>query len=195
MNERGRDEYRFVLSVGYRHEAIVAHFGDSYHGVPLSHSIETTPLGTGGGLLLALDRVAGHLPFLLLNGDTYFEADLGALHRFHAAKQSEWTFSLFRSPQDGRYMGMGVDDSGRITTLKSGSAGCGQWANGGVYLVDPDLLRAGPWAPGARLSLEDDILPAAFDSGRRLYGLECAGAFIDIGVPEDYLRAPGLLTA
>jgi len=121
----GQGVERFVLSVGYRHEAIVAHFGDSYHGVPLSHSIESTPLGTGGGLLFALDRVAGPLPFLLLNGDTYFEADLGALHRFHAAKQSEWTFSLFRSPQDGRYMGMGVDDSGRIMTLKSGLAGAG----------------------------------------------------------------------
>jgi D-glycero-alpha-D-manno-heptose 1-phosphate guanylyltransferase len=47
--------------------------------------------------------------------------------------------------------------------------------------------------PGDRLSLEDDLLPAAFEQGRRFYGLECPGAFIDIGIPQDYLRAPGLL--
>jgi len=29
--------------------------------------------------------------------------------------------------------------------------------------------------------------------GVRFYGVECAGMFIDIGVPEDYSRAASLL--
>jgi len=192
----GQGVERFVLSVGYRHEAIVAHFGTQHRGVPLQYAVERAPLGTGGGLLLALDLLADQQrPFLLLNGDTYFEVDLTALHEFHVRRQSDWTFSLFRSSEAGRYMGMGIDDEGHITALKSGTAEPGRLANGGVYLVDPSVLRARPWVAGGKLSLEDDILPVAFGSGRRLYGFECAGAFIDIGVPADYQRAAALLAA
>ena len=43
----------FVLSVGYRHEAIIDYFGDSYHGVLIDYVIETEPLGTGGALRMA----------------------------------------------------------------------------------------------------------------------------------------------
>jgi D-glycero-alpha-D-manno-heptose 1-phosphate guanylyltransferase len=44
-----------------------------------------------------------------------------------------------------------------------------------------------------KLSLEDDLFPHAFAAGRRLFGIEFKGTFIDIGVPEDYHRAPTLL--
>lgn len=187
---------RFVLSVGYRREAIVDHFGDRYRGVPVEYAVETEPLGTGGGLLLALSRLgAGGDAVLVLNGDTYFEVDLRALAAFHAERRSEWTFALFRCAEAGRYMGMGVADDGRITALKSGSAQPGRLANGGVYLLQPQALRGLPWAAGDRVSLEDDLLPALFGAGRRLYGCEAAGAFIDIGVPEDYRRAPAMLAA
>ncbi len=192
----GQGVDRFVLSVGYRHEAIVAHFGASYRGVAIDYSIEQAPLGTGGGLLLALDRLTQPPePFLLLNGDTYFEVDLASLQEFHRHKGSEWTFALFRCAEAGRYMGMEVDPEARITALQSGTGTPGRLANGGVYLVSPEAARAGSWKAGDAVSLEDDLLPAAFKGGRRFYGLECAGAFIDIGVPEDYRRAPSLLAA
>jgi D-glycero-alpha-D-manno-heptose 1-phosphate guanylyltransferase len=75
---------RFVLSVGYRHESIMAYFGAAYRGIAVDYSVEQTPLGTGGGLLLALERLdGGQRPFLLLNGDTYFEVDLATLSAFH----------------------------------------------------------------------------------------------------------------
>jgi D-glycero-alpha-D-manno-heptose 1-phosphate guanylyltransferase len=192
----GQGVDRFILSVGYRHEVIVGHFGSAYRGVPLEYAIEPTPLGTGGGLLLALDRLAGRQqPFLLLNGDTYFEVDLALLREFHLGKQSEWTFALFRCSEAGRYMGMDIDDLARITALKSGSGQPGRLANGGVYLVNPDVLQSGPWVSGTTVSLEDDLLPFAFDRGGRLFGLESPGAFIDIGIPQDYARAPEFFTA
>jgi D-glycero-alpha-D-manno-heptose 1-phosphate guanylyltransferase len=185
---------RFVLSVGYRHESIVAHFGAAYRGIALEYSIEQTPLGTGGGLLMALERLGGgQRPFLLLNGDTYFEVDLATLSAFHERKQSDWTFALFRCGQAGRYMGMEIDDACRVTALKSGAGTPARLANGGAYLVNPGLLREGRWVAGDKLSLEDDLLPAAFERGHRFYGLECPGAFLDIGVPEDYLRASAVL--
>src|SRR5215471_11172514 len=59
----GKGINRFVLSVGYRHEVIIDHFGASYRGAELSYAIEHTPLGTGGALLLAVEESAITTPF------------------------------------------------------------------------------------------------------------------------------------
>jgi D-glycero-alpha-D-manno-heptose 1-phosphate guanylyltransferase len=184
---------RFVLSVGYRHEVIIDHFGTRYKDAEIDYVIEQTPLGTGGGLLLAAEQVASDTPFLLLNGDTYFSVDLKALSGFARASDADWCFSLFRANEQGRYMGIDVTPQGRITSLKSGTGNPGRLANGGVYLVHPRVLRSTGFLPGAKASLEDDIFSVALAAGQRLFGLECSGDFIDIGVPNDYRRAPQML--
>ena len=186
---------RFVLSVGYRHEMIVSHFGNAYRGASLDYAVEHSPLGTGGGLLMAMEKLEGDEAFLLLNGDTYFEVDLAALRDFHASKNADWTFALFRATESGRYMGMDISASGQVISLSSNSDTRKKLANGGVYLVNPQSVRACRWRAGDKVSLEDDILLAAIESGRRLFGLECGGTFIDIGVPDDYARSSSLLTA
>lgn len=183
----------FVLSVGYRHEIITAHFGSKYKEAAIEYVIETTPLGTGGGLLLGAQKLDQTEPFLLLNGDTYFAVDLKTLIEFSSANRADWCFSLFRTNEVGRYMGMDVSPQGVITSLKSGSGQPGRLANGGVYWVNPGALLSKKVSPGDKVSLEDDIFPASIDLGQRLFGLEFTGTFIDIGVPDDYHRAPALL--
>jgi D-glycero-alpha-D-manno-heptose 1-phosphate guanylyltransferase len=184
---------RFVLSVGYRHEAIMEYFGLRYKGVELEYAIEERPLGTGGGLLLAAEKASCDEPFLLLNGDTYFEANWDSLTSFSQANDADWCFSLSRTNEIGRYMGIEVSPQGQITSLKSGNAHAGRLTNGGVYWVHPRALRGGRFVLGEKASLEDDIFPAALASGQRLFGIEFTGMFIDIGVPDDYRRAAALL--
>jgi D-glycero-alpha-D-manno-heptose 1-phosphate guanylyltransferase len=183
----------FVLSVGYRYEMILDHFGNQYKDAKLDYVIEKIPLGTGGGLLLATDKMAKNDPFLLLNGDTYFAVDLKRLTEFSAANDADWCFSLFRTNEEGRYMGMDISPQGKIVSLKSGTGQPDRLANGGVYWVNPRALLSGRFLPGDKVSLEDDIFPAAMASGQRLLGIEFSGTFIDIGVPDDYHRAPSLL--
>lgn len=183
----------FVLSVGYRHEVIVDHFGNRYKGAELDYVIEKTPLGTGGGLLLAVKKVCKDEPFLLLNGDTYFAVDLKILIEFSLANDADWCFSLFRTSEEGRYMGIDISPQGQITSLKSGTGRQGRLSNGGVYWVNPRALFSGRFSPGDKVSLEDDIFPAAMAYGQRLLGIEFSGTFIDIGVPDDYHRAAALL--
>lgn len=183
----------FVLSIGYRYEVIVDHFGDNYNGAVIDYVIEETPLGTGGGLLLAAEKVTSGESFLLLNGDTYFAVDLNKLVEFSVANDADWCFSLFRANEEGRYMGLDVSPQGEILSLKSDPGKLGRLANGGVYWVNPRALRNDNFLPGDKVSLEDDIFQAAMQEGRRLLGIEFAGTFIDIGVPDDYRRAPALL--
>jgi D-glycero-alpha-D-manno-heptose 1-phosphate guanylyltransferase len=187
----GQGVTRVILSVGYQHEAITGHFGASFHGAAIRYAVEDRPLGTGGGLLLACRSIAAPGPFLVLNGDTYFEARLETLREFHAARRAEATLALFRSPQHGRYAGLKIGSTGEVLALGTGEKG--GLANGGVYLMERSLLDDGPWQPSATASLEEDILPFALRAARRVFGLECPGRFLDIGVPEDYARAAEVL--
>jgi D-glycero-alpha-D-manno-heptose 1-phosphate guanylyltransferase len=90
-------------------------------------------------------------------------------------------------------MGMDVSPQGRILLLKSGTGLPGRLANGGVYWIQPRVLQGITVGSGDKISLEDDIFPAAMASGRRLFGIEFSGSFIDIGIPDDYHRATKLL--
>ena len=184
---------RFVLSVGYRAEVILNHFGSAYRNARIDYAVEDAPLGTGGGLLLAAEKLEDESPFLLLNGDTFFEVELASLRAFHASHHAGWTFSLFRADEAGRYMGLDMAPDGSISALQAGKGAVGALANGGVYLVEPAPLRKAGFRAGDKLSLEDELLPAFRAAGGALFAMECAGKFIDIGVPADYYRAATLL--
>lgn len=186
---------RFVLSVAYLGESIVAHFGKRYGGCEIDYAIEETPLGTGGGVLLASRMVPAGRPFLLLNGDTFFQVELARLAAFHARAHSDWTVCLFRPDEAGRYGGIEMGPEGRVLALLDKSAAAGKLANGGVYLVNPAILAAMASQPPRKCSLETDLMPALLAAGARVHGLECPGRFLDIGVPEDYARAAEFVSA
>lgn len=191
----------FVLATGYRHEVITAHFGISYRGARIDYVVEQTPLGTGGGMLLALQKLPNDERFLLLNGDTYFSVDAQRLATFARMHDSDWCFSLFRTHETSRYLGMGVAADGRITELKSSHDGEQCLANGGVYCIHPrafdtlTLTGGRTLAAGTNASLENDIFVAAFHAGQRMHGIEFNSSFIDIGIPADYHRASTVLNA
>jgi D-glycero-alpha-D-manno-heptose 1-phosphate guanylyltransferase len=67
------------------------------------------------------------------------------------------------------------------------------YINGGVYLVNR-LLFKGFTLP-EKFSFEKDLLESQTET-LKIYGMECLGYFVDIGIPEDYekVRAdlPGL---
>ena len=85
--------------------------------INLSAVYEQEPLGTGGGMLSAaknMDEI-----FLVLNGDTFIEVELEKLYNFHISNNSMWTLSLFKAEMNERYMGMEVDQNGRIISINN----------------------------------------------------------------------------
>ena len=183
---------QFILSVGYKSQSIIDHFGQNYLGVSIDYAIEESPLGTGGGLLLAAKGLMD--PFLVLNGDTFFEVNLKDLTNFHEKNKSEWTVSLFRTDNFKRYMSLEPSISGLIHKIKLNNIQSSYLANGGVYLINPSVLININKPLNRKISLEDDLLPECLSLGDNLYGLEFSGRFIDIGIPEDYYRAQSMLT-
>ena len=133
-------------------------------------------------------------PFLLLNGDTFFEVGLNDLYSFHNNNNSEWTISLFRSNELERYMGVQLAKSGEVINFKSKEFFFDLLVNGGVYLIDPYVIDKLNLKLGIKTSLEDQLLPSFLSLGGRLFGKEYSGKFIDIGIPEDYSRAHKILS-
>lgn len=183
----------FVLSVGYRFETIRDHFGDRYKNIRLDYAIEENPLGTGGGLLQAAGVLGRDAPFLVLNGDTYFAVDLRRFDRYATDGKAQWCLALYRTPAQARYLGAVLSPQGEITAFDAQNTGQTSLVNGGVYWLNPCALDELPFMAGDCVSLEADFLPHALSCGQRLLGMECGGAFVDIGVPEDYRRASAVL--
>jgi D-glycero-alpha-D-manno-heptose 1-phosphate guanylyltransferase len=187
---------RFILSVGYKHEAIIGYFGYRYQNADIAYAIENQPLGTGGGLLAALGQLNGRDPFLAMNGDTFFEVELGTMRRFHDAKNAEITIALRNVDANSRYAGVSVDADGRITAFDSQARTAGKaLINGGVYLAARSVFAEVAAQIRGPVSIEDELYPRLLFAGRRIYGYPSQGRFIDIGIPEDYRRAATLLSA
>jgi D-glycero-alpha-D-manno-heptose 1-phosphate guanylyltransferase len=182
----------FILSVGYLKDVIINHFGVNYKDASIEYAEEFKPLGTGGGLLMASKNLTK--PFLVINGDTFMEVDLAALYDFHVYKNSSWTFSLFRTGQFDRYMGMDIDLNDEILSIRPKKQQLSGLANGGVYLIDPNALHSLKYKTGVKVSLEDELLSDYISKGGRLFGKEFKGKFIDIGIPSDYHQAEKIVT-
>ncbi len=189
----GQGVDRFILSVGYMAETVIARIGDRFGDVPVVYAVEDRPLGTGGALLLAMHRLQTGEPFLVLNGDTYFDLPLMDLRRFHEARHSDWTLGLFRTNDTSRYLGVGLDENARLISLVAPTTEGEVWANGGVYMISPGVLDSVADRFQGEVSLEGEIVPLLLELRSPMYGLRHHGRFIDIGLPADYRRAAAIL--
>lgn len=174
-----------VLCVGYLGEQVRAAFGDTWGPLTLVYSQETSPLGTGGALRLALPLLDSN-PVLVMNGDSFLATDLKVFWKWHKAVGAKATLLLTKQARTQRYGRVQMDSAGFVTSFqeKGEQEGPG-WINGGIYLIQKDLLQTIP--ERVATSLEQEIFPSWIHQG--LLGYCSEGLFLDIGTPEDYAAA------
>lgn len=174
----------FVLLTGYMGDMIEAHFQRiDRSGLNLLFSQEDMPLGTGGAVKNA--EAFATDPTLLVNGDTFFDADLQDLLEFHNKNRMDVTLSLVRVDDASRYGSVMTTDDGRITGFveKGQATGGAGWINAGLSLLTLDIIRDLP--AGGNISMEREIFPCLAQGGR-MAGLGQDRPFFDIGTPESY---------
>lgn len=173
-----------ILSVGYRADLIMGHFGHTYHNATVSYSVETEPLGTGGAIVHAL-RQGGDDPVLVLNGDTFLNIDYRKLIRWYKQAPVQIAMVLKAVSDVARY-GSVLATGERISGfVEKGNSEPGL-INAGVYIIQPSVFRT--FNLSGKFSFETDLLqrhcgalfPRAFLTD---------DYFIDIGIPDDYDRA------
>ena len=64
-----------------------------------------------------------------------------------------------------------------------------EWANAGVYWVNPRGLVNFDQFENKPLNLEKDIVMSCYKAGQSIYGFQVEAPFLDIGLPQDYLKA------
>ena len=182
---------RVILAVCHQKDVIRSHFGERAFGLHLAYSVESSPLGTGGALRKAVDVVESD-SVLIMNGDSYTDADLGKL--VAAYRESKADASVLLVPTDGR------DDCGTALVNKRGrlvrfeekrDSFHALYVNAGIYIISRQMLYEIP--PGVEISLEREILPRWLSEGKDITGLVCLGRCIDIGTPERYRSAQDIL--
>lgn len=175
-----------VLSVGYKHEVIMEHFGEQFQDIRIDYALEEKPLGTGGGIRLALQKINGQAAFIL-NGDTFFEVNLQRLHDLYRIKSADLCMALHFCDDVSRYGTVEIDEDGRITGFHEKGKQQGEgFMNGGVYFFKKAYFDSFDFPE--KFSLENDFFEKHFRE-EHFYGLKCYSYFIDIGIPEDYKRA------
>lgn len=175
---------RALLSVGHLHSVIQSHFGNSFLGLQLEYIVEDVPLGTGGAIRRALP-LANEKSVLILNGDTFLQADYASMMRFHLDRAAPLTIAVTWQPDVARYGGVTVQ-GGRIVSFQEKGRQAPGLINAGAYIANKDLQWPQPLAE--KFSFETDFLVPEIDRlAPAAYQVD--GFFLDIGVPEDLDRA------
>ena len=174
-----------VLCVGWQADAVEAALGATHGPLRLRYSREAEPLGTGGALRLALPLLEGPAA-MVLNGDSYCDADLAAAWAEHRERRASATLVLVEVADPSRYGRVELDADGAICRfLEKQPSSTPGWINAGIYLLDRARIATIP--PGRALSFERDVLPEWIGTGLRGH---CTRArFIDIGTPQSYSAA------
>ena len=176
---------RVLLCVGYRAAQIEQHFGDGSRlglSIRYAHEPADALLGTAGALRQAGAQLEDR--FVVINGDTYLDADLTPLLAAPLSPAGA-TLGLVSVPDVDRYGTVALDARGRIVRFAEKSQRGPGLINAGVYVMDRRALEA--LEDGAPRSLERDLFPALVTRGL-LGGHVLEGEMTDIGTPESYAR-------
>lgn len=172
-----------ILSLGYKHEAIEEWAGTHPTAMRISSVVEKTPLGTGGGVKLALSQATERDVFIL-NGDTFFNVDYAQMLLLHRQTGVLATLALKEMKNFSRYGVVILDEMNRIVRFLEKQSCDSGWISGGIYLIDKEALNGFP----EKFSIEKDLFERKVSSGA-LAGYPSRGYFIDIGIPKDYEQA------
>lgn len=178
---------RVVLSLGFLAHKVSGHFGARFAGMDLHYVVEDQPLGTGGAVRLALASCTQDHVFVF-NGDTFLDLEA---HAVEAAWQTDKRPIIVarQVPDTARY-GRLLTQADRVSGFaEKGTTGPGL-INAGCYVFAPDQLDS--FALHHNFSLEADYLAHAVQT-MAFQAFVTQGLFIDIGVPDDYLRAQTML--
>lgn len=179
---------KVVLSVGFLAEKISDYFGASYAEMELVYSIEKRPLGTGGGVRLAIDEVTTDHVYIF-NGDTFTDIEFSLIEEQWQARQRSIIVGCVVH-DTSRYGRMLTNGDIAVSFAEKNMHGPGL-INAGCYVISRRQLDG--FAPGIPFSLETDFISPTVARGD-FDVFVTSGLFIDIGVPEDYARAQTMLS-
>jgi NDP-sugar pyrophosphorylase family protein len=174
---------RITLAVNHQAEILKAFFGDGTKwGVQIDYSLETKPMSTVAPLTLIADLPEN---FLLMNGDLLTDLDLCGFLDRHIKEKRLFTIAASRRLQLIDYGVLQIDSSQRLTGF-SEKPQMQYLVSMGVYAVNRSVLK---FVPLNRKYGVDDLMNHLLQKGEPIRVDPYDGYWLDIGRPDDYMRA------
>ncbi|MFF5964344.1 NDP-sugar synthase [Streptomyces collinus] len=172
-----------TLSLGYRAHMIETSFGGNHwEGLRLDFCLETEPLGTAGPLALLE-------PFddatLVMNADLLTDIDFADLWASHKKSRAAATIALTPQSIDIAHGVVRIDQDRQVVDFHE-KPRMEFLVSGGIYVLDPGLLR---FLPSTGRHDMPALLETARAAGERIEGYVFDGEWRDIGTPEQLERA------
>jgi NDP-sugar pyrophosphorylase family protein len=172
-----------TMAVNHQANLIKAFFGDGASwDVRIDYSLESVPLSTIAPLTLIPD-----LPehFLLMNGDVLTDLDFGALWQSHVSGDRLFTIAASCRKETTEYGVLHVDQNHALTGFEE-KPQRQYLVSMGVYVVSRELMTSVP--KGKKYGF-DDLMSDLLIRGAPVDVVPHAGYWLDIGRPDDYMRA------
>lgn len=164
-----------VVNAWHLKEVLMSHVGDgSAYGTRVLWSPEETLLNTGGGVRNALPLL-GEEPFMAVNGDIMWDLDVAPLTSGFDPSAMDAFLGLIPNPPEfgGDFA---LKEEGR---LRRAIGEAGSLTYSGIQILNPAAVARYPNEPFSLNRLYDDAMAAG-----RLFGVELAGRWGDMGNPE-----------
>ena len=180
---------RVCLSLCYRPEAIMEHFGDgSAFGMHIEYNVQKTPLGTAGGVKACREFTGGR-DFLVISGDSACDFDLKALMEAHRRHRPAVTMALYAHETPLAYGTVLTDPAGRVVSFLEKPAWgrvVSDLVNTGIYVITPEAVEMVP--EGADFDFARDLFPLLLRRGMTIRALPMEGYWCDVGTPRAYYQ-------
>ena len=130
-----------IFACGYKYEVIKEYFEDGKKSsLKISYSVEENPLGRGGGVKKAWEKIKNNEPIIVTNGDIYTDMDLERAIQAHKEQNKKHgtiaTICLF--PYKSPYGIVRFGENGIVESFEEKRA-LPFWVNGGIYIFEHEV--------------------------------------------------------
>ena len=182
---------KLLLSLGYQADQVISYLRNQSYPIDIDWVVEDQPLGTAGGLKLALKKVR-KTPVLIMNGDTWLTIDYENFIKSHQDQQCDCSLVCVEVSDVSRYGSITINSqTNKIDHfLEKGHKSGAGYISAGAYLFNKTAIDQLNKIEGS--SLEIDF----FQSSKSLH---CQGyvakdfTFLDIGTPESFAKAASIV--
>lgn len=174
-----------ILALGYKSEIVIDWLKEQKFQFELSYIIEDEPLGTGGAIKFAFEKVSSDKA-LVINGDTFYDIDSAQLYTFQQINDADIVIALKPMINFDRYGSVQINEQSRIVKFNEKQFCKEGLINGGIYLIKKAIFNK--FDLPQKFSFEKDILESKIND-ITIYGDVQDTYFIDIGIPSDYEKA------
>ncbi|MGD0335705.1 MAG: nucleotidyltransferase family protein [Candidatus Omnitrophota bacterium] len=179
---------RIILCAGYMADVIRSYYRNKNLTFELVISEEKVPLGTGGAIRDSQGLVKTS-SLLVMNGDCFCPINLNNFVGFHEHNKALLSIAVTETDNPADYGSILLDKDNKIIRFGEKDNSAKSLINTGMYLFKKDVLSLIP--NKTPCSLEYDFFPNLV--GKDFYGFIIQEPFIDIGTPERFKQAQGLL--